>query len=125
MILTAFFLQGKGVLTTYWLNDVGDVWQATLTKYQKMEELTRASSIPQKSPPLPLAQLRSARASPANSLCPSPNASPTLLRKGSRYRTRKDVNLELQGLDLSNKLLTRANSKNTPIEEKEFVLSIG
>ena len=108
------------MLTTYWLDDVGEKWQPSLAKFQSAELLTRVQTVPQNSPQLSHPQLRFARGSPANSLCASPATSPTLLRKGSRYRCRKEGTIELE---LNLKHLSRTNSKNTPIEEKDPLFS--
>lgn len=64
--------------------------------------------------------------SPQSSLCPSPCASPTLLRKGSRYRSRKDIGndkpkAEATILELGHRLLGRTDSRDTPVGSLEFV----
>jgi len=114
-------VKGIGMLTTYWLEDVGEEWLPTLTKYQDMESRKRIQVSPHNSPKVPPSQLRFAGTSPSNSLCPSPSISPTLIRKASRYRCRKEGNLEL---DISSRGISRANSKNTPLEEQEPLFPI-
>eukprot|EP00795_Rhopilema_esculentum_P009034 gene9034-16677_t len=115
-------VKGKGVITTYWLNDINDKYKNIILKHELLLSEAMRDKGTGSNTPVPSTHKRNPRATPQGSLCPSPNTSPTLFRKGSRYRARVEPPSDLPSLDVSHRLLTLKTSKNTPTDESEHGL---